>query len=61
MQMPVEKFMSSPLYSVKPEDSVRTAIEMMLKHNVGRMSVVDDGKLVGIVDRNDLIKSYLGE
>jgi CBS domain-containing protein len=61
MQMPVEKFMSSPLYSVKSEDSVATAIELMLKHNVGRMSVVDDGKLVGIVDRNDLIKSYLGE
>jgi len=61
MQMPVEKFMSSPLYSVKPEDSVRTAIELMLKHNVGRMSVVDGGELVGIVDRNDLIKSYLGE
>jgi CBS domain-containing protein len=61
MQMPVEKFMSSPLYNVKPEDSVRTAIELMLKHDVGRMSVVDDGKLVGIVDRNDLIKCYLGE
>ena len=61
MQVPVEKFMSSPLYSVTPEDSVRTAIELMLKHNVGRMSVVDGGKLVGIVDRNDLIKSYLGE
>lgn len=61
MQMPVEKFMSSPLFSVKPEDSVRTAIELMLKHNVGRVSVVDSGELVGIVDRNDLIKSYLGE
>jgi CBS domain-containing protein len=61
MQMTVEKFMSTPLYSVRPEDSVRTAVEMMLKHNVGRMSVVDGGTLVGIVDRNDLIKSYLGE
>jgi CBS domain-containing protein len=61
MQMPVEKFMSSPLYSVKPEDSVRTAIELMLKHEVGRVSVVDGDKLVGIVDRNDLIKCYLGE
>jgi len=61
MQMPVEKFMSSPLYSVKPEDSMKAAIELMLKHNVGRMSVVDGTQLVGIVDRNDLIKSYLGE
>jgi len=34
---------------------------MMLKHDVGRMSVVDDGKIVGIVDRNDLMKIYLGE
>lgn len=61
MQMPVEKFMRSPLFSVKPEDSIKSAIELMLKHDVGRMSVVDEGKLVGIVDRNDLIKSYLGE
>jgi len=61
MQMPVEKFMSTPLYSAKPDDSVRTVIELMLKHDVGRISVVDEGKLVGIVDRNDLIKSYLGE
>ena len=61
MQMPVEKFMSSPLYSVKPEESVRAAIELMLKHDVGRISVVDNGKLAGIADRNDLIKSYLGE
>jgi CBS domain-containing protein len=32
----------------------------MLKHEVGRISVVNEGKLVGIVDRDDLIKSYLG-
>ncbi len=61
MQMPVEKFMSSPLYSIKPEDSVSKAIELMLKYDVGRMTVVDEGKIVGIVDRNDLMKSYLGE
>lgn len=61
MQMPVEKFMRSPLFNVKPEDSIKSAMELMLKHDVGRMSVVDEGKLVGIVDRNDLIKSYLGE
>jgi CBS domain-containing protein len=61
MQVSIEKFMSSPLFSVKPGDSVKDAIHLMLKHDVGRMSVVDEGKLVGIVDRNDLIKSYLGE
>jgi CBS domain-containing protein len=61
MQTPVEKFMSSPLYFVMPEDRVRKAIELMLKHDVGRISVVDGENLVGIVDRNDLMKSYIGE
>jgi len=52
--------MSSPIFSLGPEASLADAIELMLKHDMGRISVVDNGKLVGIVDRNDLIKSYLG-
>jgi CBS domain-containing protein len=60
-QMPVQKLMSTPIYSMKPTDSIKKTIEAMMKYDVGRMSVVDEGRLVGIVDRNDLIKSYLGE
>ncbi|HOV82478.1 MAG TPA: CBS domain-containing protein [Methanothrix sp.] len=60
-QMRADKLMSTPLYSVAPQSSLAEAIRMMLKHDVGRMSVVDDGKIVGIVDRNDLMKIYLGE
>ena len=59
-QMHAEKLMSSPIFSLGPEASLADAIELMLKHDMGRISVVDNGKLVGIVDRNDLIKSYLG-
>jgi CBS domain-containing protein len=61
LQLKVEKLMSTPLYSISPDDSLRSAIETMLKHDVGRISVVEEGKIVGIVDRYDLIKSYLGE
>jgi CBS domain-containing protein len=60
-QMHAEKLMSSPIFSLGPEASLAEALELMLKHDMGRISVVDNGKLVGIVDRNDLIKSYLGE
>ncbi len=61
-QMRVEKLMSTPIYSVKPDDSISKAIETMLKYDVGRISIVDgEGKLVGIIDRYDIIKSYLGE
>lgn len=59
-QMHAEKLMSSPIFSLGPEASLADAIELMLKHDMGRISVLDNGKLVGIVDRNDLIKSYLG-
>ena len=57
----VDKLMNTPMYSLEPEQSLRSAIEMMLKQDIGRISVVDHGKLVGIVDRYDLIRSYLGE
>jgi CBS domain-containing protein len=57
----VDKLMSTPIFSLTPEDSLHSAIEMMLKQDIGRISIVDHGKLVGIVDRYDLIRSYLGE
>jgi CBS domain-containing protein len=56
-----DKIMSTPIYSIRPEDSLRTAIEAMKKYDIGRISVVDNGKIAGIVDRYDLIKSYLGD
>jgi len=59
-QMHVEKLMSTPLYSLEPEAPIAKAMELMLKYEVGRISVVKEDKLVGIVDRDDLIRSYLG-
>lgn len=61
MQLSAEKLMSSPLYSLKPTASVAEAIELMLKHDVGRVSVVNEGRIMGIADRSDLIRCYLGE
>jgi len=61
MQLLAEKLMSSPLFSLGPAASVAEAIELMLKHDVGRVSVVEEGRIMGIVDRSDLIKCYLGE
>ena len=61
MQLPAEKLMSSPLYSLKPTANIAEAVELMLKHDIGRVSVVDEGRIMGIVDRSDLIKCYLGE
>ncbi|NPV62059.1 MAG: CBS domain-containing protein [Methanotrichaceae archaeon] len=61
LQLPVQKLMSTPIYFLTPDESLASAIEVMRKYDIGRISVVEDEKLVGIVDRYDLIKSYLGE
>ena len=55
----IEKIMSTPVYTVSPEASLKEAIQAFLKLDVGRLSVVNDGKLVGIVDRNDIIKALI--
>lgn len=55
----VEKVMHTPVYIVHPETTLKEAIELMLEHDIGRLPVVDDEVLVGIIDRYDLIDGYL--
>jgi CBS domain-containing protein len=57
MSPPVEKIMSTPVYTISPEADLKEAIQAFLKLDVGRLSVVENGKLAGIVDRNDIIKA----
>jgi CBS domain-containing protein len=55
----VEKVMNTPIYTVSKDESIRSAIEQLLRLNVGRLSVTDNGKLVGIVDLYDLAQSMV--
>jgi predicted transcriptional regulator len=59
--MKVENLMSTPIYSIGSETSLRDAAKIMLDRDIGRISAVDDGKLVGIIDRYDVIKTIFGE
>lgn len=51
--------MSSPVVSVSPRVPVSRAAQIMVDENVNRLPVVDDGKLVGIVSRADLVRSFV--
>jgi CBS domain-containing protein len=51
--------MSSPVVTVGPDASLATAARLMEQHGVKRLPVVDDGHLVGIVARRDLLRRYL--
>jgi CBS domain-containing protein len=51
--------MSSPAITIRPDRSIREAAELMLERRVNRLPVVDDGRLVGIIARADLVRAYL--
>ncbi len=54
----ISALMKTSILSVKPESSVKETAELLLKRNIGRLPVIDEkGELVGIVDREDIVKS----
>jgi CBS domain-containing protein len=55
----VEKIMSTPAYFLPQDANLKEAIQAFLKLDVGRISIVNGGKLVGIVDRSDIIKAFI--
>lgn len=53
------ELMTSPAYTVLPEDTVETAARIMYLRNVKRLPVVDSGgRLAGIVSRADVLAVY---
>lgn len=55
----VQGLMRTPAITASPNMSLPDAIDLMLKRNIGRLPVVEEGKLVGIVSRGDVIKACL--
>ncbi|MCC4771971.1 CBS domain-containing protein [Methanosarcina sp. DH2] len=56
----VERIMSTPAYTLSENDSVKRAIEMIIYHDIGRVTIVNDqGKISGIADRQDLLESMV--
>ncbi|TDA68729.1 MAG: CBS domain-containing protein [Clostridia bacterium] len=53
----VGEIMTKRVVTVHPEDPIKKAINLMLKHGYGRIPVVDlDGLLVGIVAHKDILE-----
>ena len=51
--------MSSPARTVEPSAPVCAALTEMGRARVGRLVVVEDGRLVGILTRSDVLRTYL--
>ena len=52
--------MRTSVIALKPSSPLREAAELMLEKNIGRIPIVDEKeRLVGIVDREDILKALL--
>ncbi len=51
--------MRTPLITITPQNKVEDAALLMLKHKIGGLPIVAEGKLVGIVTTSDLLKAFL--
>ena len=56
-KQPVARFMSEPVF-VTPSDSIEQLQRVMTQNSLGQLPVVEDGNIVGIVTRTDLLKLY---
>jgi len=56
----ISSVMKTPVASLKPTHTVRDAAVLMLEKNIGRVPIVNDkGVLIGIVDREDVVKTLI--
>ncbi len=58
---PVSRFMSRSLITIEPETSLKQMQELMIENSIGRLPVVEDERLLGIVTRKDLLRTLYGE
>jgi acetoin utilization protein AcuB len=55
----VNAAMRTAVVTLTPYNTVEDAARLMLKHKIGGLPIVADGKLVGIVTTSDLLRAFL--
>ncbi|BBO87721.1 CBS domain-containing protein [Desulfosarcina ovata] len=58
LQAPVKAFMSTKVISIEPGKSPIQAAKIMVRHDIGRLPVVEDGQLIGIITRSDAMTYF---
>jgi len=58
---PVKGFMTSDVMAVTSETSVSEVQKLMVEYDIGRLPVIDEGRLKGIVSRTDILRTLHGE
>ena len=59
LAMAVSEVMTRNAIAVTPDDSLKRAMNLMTNHRLRHLTVIDEGKLVGIVSIGDVVKYRL--
>jgi acetoin utilization protein AcuB len=55
----VRAAMTETPLTISPDMPIEEATQLLLKHQIGGLPVVDDGKLVGILTTSDILQTFL--
>lgn len=58
LKAPVKAFMQTNVMTISPGKSPIQAARLMVKHDIGRLPVVDNGRVIGIVTRSDAMRYF---
>lgn len=54
--MKIKDIMSAPVYVVSPDETVARARNLMLRHKIGRLVIIEENKPIGMVTKKDIVK-----
>ncbi|OPX83831.1 MAG: CCA-adding enzyme [Pelotomaculum sp. PtaB.Bin104] len=57
---PVKGFMTNNPVFVGPQVSAQVVQDLMIEHDIGRLPVIEDGRLLGIITRSDVLRTLHG-
>jgi CBS domain-containing protein len=55
-QTTIEEIMSKDVITISPDEPIGYAAELLVKHDVSRLPVTEGDKIVGIIDRHDVLR-----
>jgi len=55
----VKELMTSNVFTISPSASINDAMELMTKHHIRHLPVVENGKVIGVISIGDVVKAVI--